>query len=158
MTTTERRNRCAGGPGSAITSLGRVLAGAAVALGAYAALGTVAALWDNPFFVRMTPAGPPEIVLLGALAAMFGVYVAIRRPVCSTRSMAAGGVLGFLGIACPVCNAILMLVFGGELLLAYFEPIRIYMAVVGVVITGIAVVREWMLARRIARETAACVA
>jgi hypothetical protein len=91
-----------------------MLKGVATAAAAFVALGTVSALWDNPLFVRMTPSGDLEIVLL---ALLLGVYVAVRRPQCSFGTAGAGGVLGFLGVACPVCNQILLVVFGGELLL-----------------------------------------
>ncbi len=47
-------------------SLSRALKGLAVALGSFVGLGTVAALWENPLFVRMTPAGDLEVVLLVA--------------------------------------------------------------------------------------------
>ncbi len=46
--------------------LSRLLKGLAVALGSFVGLGTVAALWKNPAFVRMTPAGDLEVVLLVA--------------------------------------------------------------------------------------------
>ena len=108
-----------------------MLKGAAMAAAAFVALGTVAALWDNPLFVRMTPAGDWEIALLALLALLLGVYTAIRRPQCTFRTAGAGGVLGFLGVACPVCNQVLLLVFGGELLLTYFEPIRLYVGALG---------------------------
>jgi len=120
----------------------RVLKGVIVAAGTFAALGTVAAIWDNPFFIRMTPAGNAEVWVLVLLAILIGVFVAIRRPACSGKTAGVGGVLGFLGIACPVCNKILLVIFGGDLLLTYFEPIRIYVAVIGVAIAGWAVVRE----------------
>ena len=125
------------------TSTGRLLAGAAVAVVSFAALGTLAALWENPFFVRMTPAGGWEIGMLTLLALLSGIYVAIRRPFCSNKTAGAGGVLGFLGVACPVCNKILLMVFGSELLLTYFEPVRIYVAALGVVAAAWAVVHEW---------------
>lgn len=54
-----------------------------------------------------------------------------------------GGVLGFLGVACPVCNKILLLLFGGELLLTYFEPVRLYVAAAGTAILAVAVILEW---------------
>ena len=38
----------------------------------YVALGTVTALWDNPFFFRMTPTSGFEIILLSLQAIMFG--------------------------------------------------------------------------------------
>lgn len=124
------------------TSFKRLLAGVAVTIGGFAALGTVAALWENSLFVRMTPVGGWEIGLLAVLAALGGLYVVVRRPFCSNKTAGVGGVLGFLGVACPVCNKILLLAFGSELLLTYFEPARIYLAALGVVIAAWAVLHE----------------
>lgn len=135
-------------------SLSRILTGLAVALGSFVALGTVAALWENPLFVRMTPAGDLEVVLLGLLSVLLGIYVAIRRPFCSAKTAGVGGVLGFIGVACPVCNKVLLLLFGGDLLLTYFEPVRVYVAAVGVLVVAAAVAREWVLARRQSIEAA----
>ncbi len=136
-------------------STSRILKGLAVAVASFAGLGTVAALWENPLFIRMTPAGDFEIVSLAALSILLGIFVAIRRPFCSVKAAGTGGVLGFLGIACPVCNQILMLLFGGELLLMYYEPVRIYLAVAGVLIAAAAVAREWTLIKRRAKENVA---
>ena len=116
--------------------------GVAVALLAFGGLGTVSALWSNPLFMRMTAVGGWEIALLGALSMLFGLYVAIRRPACADRTAGAGGILGFVGVACPVCNKILLLLFGGELLLTYFEPVRLYVAAAGTAILAVAVVIE----------------
>lgn len=126
----------------------RIVAGFAVAAGSFVLLGTVAALWDNPLFVRMTPAGGWEISMLAAMSLLSGVYIAIRRPFCSMKGAGAGGILGFLGVACPVCNKILLLVFGGELLMTYYEPVRIYVAAIGAVLIAWVTIREWMLVRR----------
>ena len=131
------------------TAWRRTLKGAAIAVASFIVLGTVAALWENPLFIRMTPAGDFEILLLGGLSVLLGVYVAVRRPACSVRTAGAGGVLGFLGVACPVCNQVLLMIFGGELLLTYYEPVRIYVAAAGVLVMAAAVWIE--LARR--RET-----
>ena len=118
--------------------------GALAAVSSFAMLGTVTALWSNPFFIRMTPVGGWEIAFLGLLSLLLGVYVAIRRPRCSIRSASVGSVAGFLGIACPTCNKVLMLLFGGELLLSYYEPIRLYVAAAGVLIVAAATLREWL--------------
>jgi hypothetical protein len=115
----------------------------AVATGTFLALGTVAALWENPLFVRMTPAGNVEIVLLAAQSVLLGLYFSMPRGTCAAGQAGAGSVLTFLGIACPVCNKILLYVFGSELLLVYFEPIRVYVALAGFLITGLAVWLKW---------------
>ena len=126
----------------------RIAEGIVLAIAGFVLLGTVAALWDNPFFVRMTPAGGWEIAMLGAMSAVSGVYVAIRRPFCSVKGAGAGGVLAFLGVACPVCNKILLLIFGGELLMAYYEPVRIYVAAAGALLIAWITLREYLLIRR----------
>ncbi len=120
-----------------------VLKGAAVAAASFLLLGTVAALWENPVFIRMTPAGNLEIILLGAMSVLLGAYVAVRRPACSIRTAGTGSVLGFIGVACPVCNKLLLIIFGGELLLTYFEPVRVYIAAAGVLVVAVAVWIEW---------------
>ena len=104
----------------------------------FAALGTVTALWTNPFFFRMTPTSGFEITLLASQAVMFGIYFAIPSSHCPTKTLSAGGVLGFLGFACPVCNKILLYAFGAELLLSYLEPARIYLAVIGTLVVSLA--------------------
>ncbi len=126
----------------------RKFIGITVAIVSFAGLGTVSALWDNPLFVRMTPAGVWEVALLAMLSLLFGTYVVIRRPYCSIKTAGTGGVFGFLGIACPVCNKVLLLLFGGEILLTYFEPVRIYVAAAGVLIMLAAVQREWTMSRK----------
>ncbi len=130
--------------------MARVLKGLAVAATSFLVLGTVAALWENPLFIRMTPAGNFEIILLGAMSVLLGVYVAVRRPACSIATAGTGSVLGFIGVACPVCNQILLLIFGGELLLTYFEPIRIYVAAAGTLVVAVAVWIELTRPREIA--------
>ncbi len=123
----------------------RMIKGVAVAIASFAVLGTISALWDNPLFVRMTPTGAWEVGLLTMLSILLGVYVVVRRPFCSIKTASAGGVLGFLGVACPVCNKVLVLLFGGELLLAYFEPVRVYVAAMGVITVLAVVLWEWTM-------------
>jgi hypothetical protein len=125
-----------------------VVVGAGVTALSFSLLGTVSALWDNPFFIRMTPISSFEIGFLAALSLLLGIYVIVRRPACSVKLAGSGGILGFLGVACPVCNKVLLLIFGGDLLLTYYEPVRIYVAGIGVAVAALAVGRELWLQKR----------
>jgi len=61
-----------------ISASGRDLArGAAAAAAMFVALGTVAALWNNPLFMRMTPTGGFEIALLLSQSVLAGIYEAL---------------------------------------------------------------------------------
>jgi hypothetical protein len=119
----------------------------ASALLSFAIVGTVTALWPNPFFARMTPAQGFEIGMLLLQSALIGLYVAVRRPRCSVRPAGVGSVIAFLGIACPTCNKILLLLFGANVLLEYVEPFRLYVAAAGVLVTALAVGAELRAAR-----------
>lgn len=114
----------------------------AVAAASFVALGTVMALWDNPLFFRMTPAGPLEISLLAIQSVLLGLFFSIRRAKCAGNQAGVGSIFAVLGLACPVCNKLLLIVFGSELLLGYFEPIRIYVAALGLAITAWALWRK----------------
>lgn len=126
----------------------------AAALLSFAAVGTVTALWPNPLFARMTPVRGFEVWLLLAQSLLIGLYVAVRRPHCPVRKAGIGSVVAFLGIACPTCNKILLLLFGSGLLLEYFEPVRVYVAAAGVILTALALAGEYHAARSEARASA----
>jgi hypothetical protein len=111
--------------------------GAAVAM--FVVLGTLAALWKNPLFMRMTPAGGFEITLLLLQSVLAGVYLGLPQSPCGKRTAGAGAIIGFLGIACPVCNKILVLLIGSALLLEYFEPLRLYVALAGAALLALGV-------------------
>ena len=113
--------------------------GTSAAAAMFVALGTVAALWNNPLFMRMTPTGDFEISLLLLQSALAGVYVGLPRSPCGKRTAGAGAIIGFLGIACPVCNKVLVLLIGSALLLEYFEPVRLYVALAGAALLAAAV-------------------
>ena len=124
-------------------TLRRGLRGTAVGVALFAVLGTVTAVWANPLFVRMTPVGPWEFGATVLTALLAGVTVALWVPRCRLRTSGAGGLASFLGIACPTCNKVLMLVFGGPALLAWFDPVRPYLAAAGVIVMGFAAFGAW---------------
>jgi hypothetical protein len=111
----------------------------AVAVVMFVCLGTVAALWDNPFFMRMTPTSGFEVALLLLQSALAGIYMGLPHGRCGKRTAGFGAVIGFLGIACPVCNKVLVLLVGSSLLLEYFEPARLYVALAGVLFLAAAI-------------------
>ena len=114
----------------------------AISIASFGALGTVTALWDNPIFFRMTPAGSIEILLLALQAVLLGLFLSINSVKCAGNQAGIGSIFTFLGVACPVCNKLLLFAFGSELLLVYFEPVRVYVAALGVLITAWALWRK----------------
>lgn len=119
---------------------GRNLArGIAAAVAMFVVLGTLAALWTNPLFMRMTPTGGFELALLLLQSILAGVYVGLPQSPCGKRTAGAGALIGFVGIACPVCNKVLVLLIGSALLLEYFEPVRLYVALAGAALLAVAV-------------------
>ena len=91
----------------------------------------------------MTPIGIWEIPSLVLVATLTGIFAAVRRPACASGRAGLGGLASFLGIACPTCNKILMLVFGGEALMRWFDPVRPLMTLLGIGLLCIAIRSEW---------------
>lgn len=116
------------------------------AVGIFIIGGSVAALWNNALFVRMTPISGYEYLLLAIESALGGLYLGLKAPACSIGAAGSGSALGFLGIACPICNKLLMLLFGGQLLMTYFEPVRPYVGMLGIGFLG------WALKQKLSRR------
>ena len=130
-------------PFSVIRQDFKVGRGLLVAFLTFAATGTITAVWSNPFFTRMTAIGLWEIPALVTVAVLAGVFTAIRTPACGTTKAGFGGVASFLGIACPTCNKLLMLIFGGEALLRWFDPVRPLLTLIGIGLLCLAIRTEW---------------
>lgn len=111
----------------------------------FVALGTITALWPNPLFVRMTPVTAWDFVLLTAEALLLGLYLGLRAPGCAVGRAGLGGVLGFLGFGCALCNKLLLLVLGGPLILQFVEPWRYPLGALGIAVLALAL---WHKARR----------
>jgi hypothetical protein len=128
-------------------TLGSVAKGVLIAVGSFVFLGTVAALWQNPLFIRMTPTSGFEIGLLALQAILLGVYISIPVPACAVKLASVGGIVNYVGIACPICNKLLLALFWASTLLTYLEPVRIYFAVGGVLLMSIATTVRWRKGR-----------
>ena len=98
------------------------------------------AVIPNPLFTRMVPVYWYDYVYLIFDSILMGIYLGLifgrgRKKACKVEKKAmTGGIVGFLGIACPVCNKVLLLLFGATFLLTYFEPIRPFVGLLSVVI------------------------
>jgi hypothetical protein len=114
--------------------LGLCLISLIIATIVFVMMGTLTALWNNPYFIRMTPVTGWDYVILSLESMLIGLFIGIRRPRCATKKAGIGGVFGFLGFGCSICNKLLLLLFGSSFLLTYFEPIRYYVGAVGILI------------------------
>ena len=101
---------------------------------AFLLLGTITDLWNNSFFIRMTEMNGWDYIILSFESLLIGLFFGIRAPHCATKKAGIGGVLGFVGFGCPVCNKILLLLFGSSFLLSYFEPVRHYAGTLGLLL------------------------
>ena len=106
---------------------------------------TVTALWSNPFFIRMTEVSDLDYVIISFETILIGLFFGIRAPKCAVKKTGFGGIFGFLGFGCSLCNKLLLLLFGSSFLLTYFEPIRYYVGVTGILIFSFALFQKLSL-------------
>ena len=130
-----------------VTSRGAYTKGGATSVGVFVFFGVVTGLVPNPLYVRMVPSTVVDYIFLVLTSVLAGVYVTRRTSSgsCDTDGgnadrWAFGGLAGgYLAVACPVCNLVLVSAFGSSALLTYFDPYRPILGAVSVVVLGIAV-------------------
>ena len=114
--------------------------GIAGAGAAFVAIAIPAAVWPNPFFVRMTPVRPLDYLFLGITVVAAGLLAATyARPseAPAQRGM-FGGLLAFLAIGCPVCNKLVVLALGASGALTYFAPLQPILGAASIALLGTA--------------------
>src|SRR3989338_3315261 len=104
----------------------------------------ITALFPNNWFIRMTPANSLDYVFLVLTSLLLGAYVSLsltekKRTKQSNASAYGGGVSGFLGFGCALCNKLLLLIFGAVGVLIYIEPYRPLIGAMGVGLMSYAV-------------------
>ena len=144
-----------------------LLLGFVISAGFLFVLGIPTAVIPNPFFRRMLPAGMPDYFILAATSLLIGAYISVsmyyykmyyhrnyesksykgRRSAPAaggSRDVAftAGAIPAVLGFICPVCNALLVAVFGATSLIIYFEPVRHYFGFAGIAILSVLLYRR----------------
>lgn len=126
-------------------SRGALARGLLASAGVFVLFGFVSALVPNPFFVRMVDATALDYVLLVLTSALVGAYV-VQRPGledCTDRCAYGGAAGGFLAVACPTCNALLVAAVGSSALMTYFDPLRPLLGALAVaLLAGVIYVRR----------------
>lgn len=93
-------------------------------------LGIPTAVIRNHFYFRMTPAFWFDYVFLVVNGALIGLYFAItytstQPEACKVEKKSIfASLLALFGIACPICNQILLLIFSTAFLLSFLGPAR----------------------------------
>jgi len=131
----------------AILNTKEIIRATLISLVAFAIFGTVTAMWENPIFIRKIEVNVWDYVLIVPYVILLGIYFAIKVPVCKKAKTRFGLVFGFLGFACPTCNALFIMMFGSGPILMYFEPIRFYIGVIGIAIMIWALFTKFALKR-----------
>ena len=111
----------------------------------FLALGIPTALVPNPWFVRMIPGTSLDLFFLIASSILLGAYVGVHyykknnAKACNIAST-AGGIGGVLAFGCPICNQLLVIIFGSTTLLTYFAPYQPILGVVSLLLLSAALV------------------
>ena len=87
-------------------------------------MGTLTALWHNPYFIRMTTVRGWDYLILSMESMLISLFFGIPKPSCASKKAGIGCVFRFLGFGCSICNKLFLLLFGFRFLFTYFEPIR----------------------------------
>jgi hypothetical protein len=111
----------------------------------FLAIAIPTAMIRNPIFgraIEVTSWSWPVLLITSALAGLLvGTYVSVNPTKAEERPLrfgAAGSMLGFLAVGCPVCNKIALIALGSSGALNYFAPIQPYLAVLGVALLAYA--------------------
>ena len=108
-------------------------------------MGTLTALRHNPYIIHMTPVTGWDYLILSLESMLIGLFFGISTPRCAYKKAGIGGVFGFLGFGCSICNKLLLLLFGSSFLLNYFKPIRYYIVATGILIFSFALYQKMVL-------------
>jgi hypothetical protein len=105
--------------------------------------GTVTAVIPNSFFRRMTQVTTLDYLFLFVTSLLVGIFVALHffhkgNRAC-TASAVSGGIGGFVSFSCTVCNKFLVLALGTAGVLAFVEPYRPLIGLLGIGLLGFSV-------------------
>lgn len=122
----------------------RWLAAAGTAVATYLVVAVPTDLIDTPFFSRKVPPTWWSLPVLAVTAVLTGLLLATyvsREPAVENDSEesdsrgrfgAAGTIVSFFAVGCPVCNKLVLLAVGTSGAMQYFEPIQPLLAALSI--------------------------
>lgn len=117
--------------------------GIAAGIGTALLIGIPTVLIPNPIFGRAVPVRPQDYAFLAITVALTGILAASYAlpAACSLQDgkLAAGGLLSFLAVGCPVCNKIVVLAIGASGAINYFAPLQPLLALASTMLLGYAI-------------------
>ncbi|MBI2367161.1 MAG: hypothetical protein HYV01_19490 [Deltaproteobacteria bacterium] len=116
-------------------------------------IGLPTAIYDNPFFVRMTPVRAQDYVIWILSSVLIGLIVGSYFAGGSKDGegkMFSGGVLSVFAVGCPTCNKLVVLLLGTSGALTFFAPLQLYIGIGSVLLLG------WTLLLRAKALTDTC--
>src|SRR5574341_917588 len=97
------------------------------------------AIYENPFFVRMTPVRDQDYVIWILSSALIGLIVGsyfVGSSMNGDGKTFSGGLLSVLAVGCPTCNKRVVLLLGTTGALTFFAPLQLYIGVASLLILG----------------------
>jgi hypothetical protein len=116
-------------------------------------IGLPTAIYENPFFVRMTPVRPQDYVIWALSAALIGLIVGsyfVARSTSGDGKVVSGGLLSVIAVGCPTCNKLVVLLLGTSGALNIFAPLQLYVGIASVFLLA------WTLLHRARALTGTC--
>lgn len=102
-------------------------------------IGLPTAIYENPFFVRMTPVRAQDHVIWVLSSVLIGLIVGSYFAGGSKAregKILSGSVLSLLAVGCPICNKPVVLLLGTSGALTFFAPIQLYIGIASVLLLG----------------------
>ena len=106
-----------------------IMIGVLSSIGSFFLFGIVTAVVPNNFFIRMIPTTFLDYFFLTSSSILLGAYIGVHyykknnAKKCNIVTTTSG-IGSFLAFGCPICNKLLVLLFGATALMTYFEPYR----------------------------------
>jgi hypothetical protein len=116
-------------------------------------IGLPTAIYENPFFLRMTQVRAQDYVIWVVSSVLIGLIVGsyfAGGPKAGEGKILSGGVLSVLAVGCPICNKPVVMLLGTSGALTFFAPVQLYIGIASVFLLG------WTLFLRAKALTGTC--